>query len=360
MADTVLFTGAGASRAIGYPLTNEFLPRILAEIDNGALFSNHNGRVIDKANRDELGRMVSKVWPGLERLRKRAPTQLPLITELLSLVDHALVADEALPIGGETKLRRLKHLLKYAIADILVGDFLSTWDLSIEADRREKATLKAFAGWVEAQGRKLSLVTTNYDSGLEYSLYERIGYEATYRLIDLGFDWRHTRTGQIHKRPSKPGLRVYKLHGSLDLLRCPLCGYLYFITWGALALQPFRSETDDQNTCHCSEESRLDLHIVSPSMVREMREPNLMSVWRAAIETLRTSSHWIIVGYSLPPEDLAVRSLLIRAYHTASKRPRVSIVQRGEEARGRFEALFPKCSYESGGLERFLGRDPAI
>lgn len=93
---TVLFTGAGASRPIGYALTSELLPRVRAELKSGVLFADANGRKKDKQGREELHRYLLGLLPGLERIPDH---QLPLITDVFSLVEHALVSGEALPIG---------------------------------------------------------------------------------------------------------------------------------------------------------------------------------------------------------------------------------------------------------------------
>ena len=56
----------------------------------------------------------------------------------------------------------------------------------------------------------------------------------------------------------------------------------------------------------------------------------------------------------LPPEDLAVRSLLLRAYAGAKKKPNVVVVQDNGSAEARYRLLFPQCRYEKRGLETFL------
>lgn len=78
----------------------------------------------------------------------------------------------------------------------------------------------------------------------------------------------------------------------------------------------------------------------------------------AALECLRRADEWYLVGYSLPPEDLAVRSLLLHAYAGRQRRPRVTVVQKGTAARPVYELLFPGCRYIDGGLEAFLAQAP--
>lgn len=74
---------------------------------------------------------------------------------------------------------------------------------------------------------------------------------------------------------------------------------------------------------------------------------------------MRTSDEWVIIGYSLPPEDIAIRSLLVRAFHARGdkREPRIRVVQKGEnlDMQSRYKLFFPKCEYISGGLETMLG-----
>jgi hypothetical protein len=70
---------------------------------------------------------------------------------------------------------------------------------------------------------------------------------------------------------------------------------------------------------------------------------------------MRHAEHWVLVGNSLPPEDLGIRSLLLRAYAGADKPPKVTVVQMGAAERARYEMLFPGCDYREDGLEAFLG-----
>jgi hypothetical protein len=50
-------------------------------------------------------------------------------------------------------------------------------------------------------------------------------------------------------------------------------------------------------------------------------------------------------------EDFAIRSMLLRAYAARTKPPKITVVQQGENARPKYEILFPGCHYESKGLD---------
>jgi hypothetical protein len=95
---------------------------------------------------------------------------------------------------------------------------------------------------------------------------------------------------------------------------------------------------------------------VAPSMVRELRDPNLLAVWHAALEALRSADEWVVVGYSLPLEDVPVRSLLLRAWRARARPPALRVVETApdEALQGRYRLLFPGVSFETGGAEAFL------
>ncbi len=358
---TAIFTGAGASKAMGYPLTFELLPLILRGIEDGTLFEDaaeHAGttRAQRARRREDLLRDLHLLVPGLGRVARR---HSPLITDLFSLLDHAIQFGEHLPIGGDRQIRRCRWLLSAAMADVLLDVTEAAWQpLRERRDTRTRRSATAriadrFAAWVRSFGANGGVVTTNYDIGLDQLLYRRESKETLPHALDLGFDWRHP-AGTIHPRPIAPRLRVYKLHGSLDTLKCHTCGFVYFNWWGPIAHQAQRERLDRNNTCECRSDERLDLHLVSPSFIRDVRDASLLATWKSALEWLRRADRWILVGYSLPTEDIAIRSLLLRAFHTADVTPSVTVVQQGRAAEPRYRQLFPRVRFHDAGLGKYL------
>jgi hypothetical protein len=234
----------------------------------------------------------------------------------------------------------------------------------------QEVTLKAFLLWIkdkQANG-PLTIVTTNYDVSVETPLFAEVGVSRVPAAIDFGFDWRDPSTGTLHPRPTKPSVAFFKLHGSLNWLRCDLCGQLYVNPLEAIAYLSFSDRQAWANTCECGWWPLRHL-IVAPSTVRDVRDTHLLNVWRSATEALRTAREWFIVGYSLPDEDLAIRSMLLRAFaaqglqsstEPLGKRagrpgPSVTVVQLGEAARPKYAAMFQRFQYLGGGLDEWLG-----
>jgi hypothetical protein len=75
MTKVAVFTGAGASKALGYPLTAELLPRVRAELDTGKLFDDiedaPHGRAIEAEDRDTLRRYLMALLPGFATRRRK-------------------------------------------------------------------------------------------------------------------------------------------------------------------------------------------------------------------------------------------------------------------------------------------------
>ena len=92
---------------------------------------------------------------------------------------------------------------------------------------------------------------------------------------------------------------------------------------------------------------------MTPSFLRSVRDPNLIATWRHALDLLRDSDRWIVIGYQFPDEDVAIRALFTRAYSSGIK---VSVVQLDEKALPNYECFFPPNQFEyyTGGLELLL------
>ena len=354
-AGSVLFLGAGASRPFGIPMTAEILPHILDRLGEGTLFTDPPGATAQTAERArvDLEDGLKRLVPGLFR----ADVEPPLITDLLSLMDQLLVEGHAAgPELGVPALDRVRALLEQATAEVLACP-------APDDDGETKANeplLDALVDWIhrgaESGGPPLAIITTNYDVVLQQRLFEDLGEGGLHDLVDFGLNWREAGdTAPSHPRPAAPRLRLFKLHGSLDWLRCSLCGHVYIEPGHTIFREGDVLEGAGSRTCACGFRPLRQL-IVAPSTVREIRDPNLLSIWQGALEALRTAERWTIIGYSMPPEDIAIRTLLLRANAGRATPPRISVVERGpnEEVEHRYRLLFPDLVFEQGGVEGFV------
>jgi hypothetical protein len=91
--------------------------------------------------------------------------------------------------------------------------------------------------------------------------------------------------------------------------------------------------------------------------VRDIRDIYILGVWKAAFEEMRVADRWFMIGYSLPVEDYAIRSMLIRALKSRKSPPRIDVYQWGEnpETESRYRAFFgAECVYHKDGMQGFI------
>jgi hypothetical protein len=355
----VLFLGAGASKDFGYPLTSEIFPTIRDELPKHELFPLASNRKRELAKTKRLTDYLTRLLPSVFD----EDVTLPLITDVLSLVDLLLETGEvALPKMSTAELEDLRTLLEEAVIQVIdAGHDEARTDPALD---RLTDWLLGFAG---DDGPPATVVSTNYDTLVESVLYEKLLFVPEAQgtplgeVVDLGVSWREHATGKyletVHHPPVAPRVRVLKLHGSLSWLKCPLCGFIYVNTTGNIVEQAFREDKIDyNNTCVCGH-GPVRAILVAPSMVRSVRDPNLLTIWRSALEALRKADEWIVAGYSLPPEDIAIRSILIRGYHARAKQPppRIRVIQPKADPvmEGRYRLLFPDCEFEYGGFKQY-------
>lgn len=374
---TVLFLGAGASRALGYPVTSEILARILERLDSKQpLFTYLN--VIHALTGEHASVNKAGFLPDATKVLKAELTQLlpgilsgartAQITEVLSLLDHLIVTGScALPGFPRERLARLRLLLERAVATVVTK--------ADEVTAAHQALIDKLVKWVATESVKpaphqhlIIVITTNYDMAVERPLIDAVAarHPKNQNPIDYGFNWRDpvkTDGGDqnvVWLRPERAALGFYKLHGSINWLRCPLCDHVYLNKFGPIFDHAFASLRGDTNTCCCNQ-SPMGTLLVAPSMIRDIRDPSLLAIWQAALEAMRLAQRWVVVGYSLPPEDLAIRSLFLRASRGRTAPLAVELYEHGNkpEVEARYRLLLPNVEYDGGGFEKFIAGLPA-
>lgn len=339
----VLFVGAGASRACGYPVTGDILPRIVECLDNkefnkGKLKDEHIG-----AHAPALLRMLRHLVP------KNNGGHMPQITEVLSILDYCIDAgEELLPVSRQTlKLTDARWLLERAVGRVIR-----------RMHRNNEVVPRDILRWIrraERGGAEITIISTNYDFSLDRLLFEEMeDWSRDYIKTDFGFTWRDPDDGELVHPAAKPILRLYKLHGSLNWLGCSRCGNIYVNFMRTLVT--LADGNGEWSACHCGY-TPLRAVLVAPSFVRRYRDRNLLSVWRSAAEALRLADDWVFVGYSLPTEDIGIRALLLRSLLSRGAHPRAHVVSASDEALPRYRQLLPKSVYTADGLRRFLDED---
>jgi hypothetical protein len=303
----VMFLGAGASKAAGLPLTEELLQRIWPrehEMDGHPWARRRSGAIW---NRD-LKRAAKVLYPDGDSEGFR-----PLVSEFFTLIevmDRVHSGRERLALDAGSLLRDLR-------AEIAEGLLVAV------DDARRRSTRNPQHAWLTGVNRPQVIITSNWDTLVEQTAF-RAG-------VDVHLRWPRTPGGaRVETLPSK-AVVVLKLHGSID--------------WG-------RGDDSDLESGHRAwEYERLDAPVVSGAALRQhhrtgeekllryrtydhpvaaergrsgFAEPlmatmaagkdtfisDLQDVWDDAYWALSRAARLDIVGYSFPPDDLELRTLL--------------------------------------------------
>jgi hypothetical protein len=363
---TILFLGAGASRALGYPLTAEILPEILRRLKARTLFPMTDdvvqGLPDEHAAVNSFGFHPDPMAVFQADLSALFPTLIdasnpPNITDILSLFDHLIFSGSAaVPGFSRERLARLRLLIERAIATVVTEPATRSPEQKLLVDRLVAWLLQEAAS---ADGQRITIVTTNYDLAVERPVVAALN--GSTNSIDYGFSWRDpyqqvNAEDVVHVRPEKPAVSLFKLHGSINWVRCPQCDHVYVNqVEGPIFQLSYASRAQESTTCSCGYFPFGTL-LVAPSMIRDIRDPSLLSIWQAALEAMRLAERWVIVGYSLPAEDLAIRSMFLRASRGRRTPPRVDIFDVGAhpEIEQRYQLILKNVSYDGGGFEKFI------
>ncbi|MFC1933051.1 hypothetical protein ACFLXU_05445 [Chloroflexota bacterium] len=288
MSKIVFVLGAGASVHCGIPLMKDFI-RVSADLFKAGeveeakadfeLVLDAIGKLrgmIPKANLDlrnieivytafEMGQLLERL-PGIDNVE----TIESLAPSMRKLIGHTLEHQMKLYDRGETK------------APIAYHQFSGILDRLIQ------------------NKTDFSVITFNYDLGLDYSLY------AKKIAIDYGI-------GDI-PLTGKKQVNLFKLHGSLNWGRCTnddcekLTAYRGFQNTTYCPNEksstlPVLSRLKTMKCEKCGSSIHEDPVLIPPTWNKTSFHSQIEQVWRGAANALKDAEHIFVLGYSLPDTD---------------------------------------------------------
>jgi hypothetical protein len=351
---TVIIFGAGATKACGGPLTNEILPDVFASRTELAR-ADHIDRL-----EEFLVKNFHLPMRGVRRADHFPP--LPLV---LSLVDTAIDRDDVFARGWPPdKLRSVREALEYAIFALLEYRLKTVRPLYKDFLKLVYATRAP---------ETVMVVSLNYDLIADNALPAIAEQRNSFGLPDYGCDIASPQYRNVRKFGT-----LLKLHGSLNWLYCRNChrldlgmaesGRRMVKTLGQLYGASFdlndRYASGGSRCTDC--ETRLHPVLITPTHLKDYRNPHIARVWYEAARALRGATRAIFIGYSMPDDDVDVIYLFKRGLadlarespqsitvveHAGARRPRLDTHPVGR----RYRALFgPKIDWRTDGFEGWI------
>lgn len=292
MSETVFILGAGASKEAGAPLMNDFLD--VAD---------------DLRKRQEVGDatadfdLVFKGITALQLVHAKARIGLENIESVFAAFEMAKLLGRLASLNAE-EINRLPIAMRRVIEKTLerTVDFPTSGGQVPPPEPYD-----SFAKLIEdIHTSKVSIITFNYDVCLDYA-----------------FNWQRTPVDYcLDDGKDKSGLKLLKLHGSLNWTRCPGCGKVvpWYISdffknrnWNLWLTEAKKVHLDIASKIgefkHCGNSTAKEPMVVPPTWNKAQYHDQLELVWRAAAAELADAENIFISGYSLPSTDQFFRYL---------------------------------------------------
>ena len=213
---------------------------------------------------------------------------------------------------------------------------------------------------------KVAILSTNWDMLLDSTLgrlmpdpyYFRVINEKEQRALYIDYcisDEQLDKRAKIRRSLLIKGLgyfnvKLVKLHGSINWLKCPSCQYLY-VGYGNELDEWIAGKTKYCRECNKRKGDRIPLRpfLISPTFLKDLDNVHSQTSWWSAGIELREASDLYIIGYSLPLADFELRYLLARNVSIAVSRIKVILKSHN---RHKYKDTLEKERYVD-----FFGRD---
>ena len=299
MEKTVVFLGAGASKADGAPLQKELFKSYFESCDEIQQLQGNEKRYI------EIKTIVNDYFNQFFGFKAGADCSnkvFPRFEEVLGILDLAIKRSENYK-DSRHELHTYREGLIFAMAQAIHYELDYK---NAEAKRKNHNKLIEQIREDVLNGN-VSFISTNYDLLIDNAML-------THGITpDYGF----TIGGN--------SVNLIKLHGSLNWKYCPICKNIERFDEQRFHYEAY-IDTEEFRCSKCH--SRAEYIIVPPTYYKDMSNIYLTNGWYNAERLLEEAEHIIFCGYSLPNADMHIKYLLKRAeINREMKRPlKVTII----------------------------------
>lgn len=327
----VVILGAGATKACGGPLTDEILPAAL------------NGNVADDAHvvrvedREELIDLTTRFLTECFYIPNERPVEIddcPSLPLVLSMLRRSASSNLSIGAWSGDRLIKAKRAIDYSIFAVIEAALRQ-----IDSGRQpHRQLLEQFYN----RDIEPCVISFNYDVIVDNTMFSLGAQYQNQRVPDYRTDISTDQYVSICKDVGVFGL-LLKLHGSLNWLFCETCRRLdVFVSDGmrehmqtGKALNELYNNVpfDDAYSCRgtkCRNAPQCDGYVapilITPTFVKDYENPHIRQVWSEAEQAMKNADRAVIIGYSLPTDDVEIAMLFKRGFEHLSPN-RITVVE---------------------------------
>lgn len=258
---------------------------------------------------DLLIRTVARLYGGPSDLRLFSKKNLNL-EDVMTLLDidsriFSPLPAQAFGQSESRQLRALKDLLTRTLELALMGP-----------------PCKKHHALVREMSDRDVILSMNYDILIDNALtasgkISDSDYNMNFYMVNQNREWIRPSPPDAHRS----GVSLFKLHGSLNWIRCSLCGSLLLYRYRKQTLigaEPFR--------CPRCKDTSAERMIIPPLHSKDYRDKDLAFLWIQADRAMTEFSRIVCIGYSFSPLDSDMTALIRRLRIRQSKSAEVDFI----------------------------------
>ncbi len=314
---TVFFLGAGFSCAAGAPSQKELLGKVLNYSGN-----NYGNPVDDYL--DELKKFLRDAFSLDDHKMKDFSLE-----DFYTPIDKCISQNSSFRGYSIDHIKKIRNELSTLISIVI--------DAELTNSDKDKTYLDKFVNLIiDFLNRdikiifpmhELAIITTNWDILLDKRFYLKSDQQNFFVNLDYGTSTVYLKDANYNSQLSPLSrlrrriydLELYKIHGSLNWLKCPSCNRLFVNPEKKAGIL----EIDLNIRCkYCSdiftfktEDYRgiyLEPQIIYPTFMKDLSNIHFNQIWDNASVALSEASNIVFIGYSFQQADYEIRQLLSR------------------------------------------------
>lgn len=295
MIENIIFLGAGASAAEGAPVQYTMFRDYFIDIQA-------SNRPIDK----DLLKYFKEFWNIDLKNDDLNHSLFPSFEEALGLLEIARERQEYFKGFYDTACNNtiscILEKLNSLMAAVLKGKVYRNQHHLRLINGLQKSNLLQYTAFI----------TVNYDLLIDKAIVRHQeksdGLKDT-TLPDYGIPV------YLNHSPSEggSGIKLFKLHGSLNWLYCPVCKTVHLRREDYHMVSPPDHSPHnflDKTCCSCS--SQLVYIYIPPTYFKALSNPYIVQVWNKAEQTIKECRKIMFCGYSLRDTDIHIKYLFKR------------------------------------------------
>lgn len=309
--NTIFFLGAGFSKEAGAPLQSELLEKVLTYTGNDY------GNTVKKYKRN-INNFLSDAF----NIKAENPNRKRFsLEDFYTPIDKCISENVSFRGYSVNSIKQIRNQLSTLVSIVIDAELVNSTE---DTDYLDSFTEYIIENSKGSKENKPTIISTNWDILLDRRVYQSINNTDA---VDLGthvFGFGEKKSDQLlppmtAKTRGGSTVKLFKIHGSLNWLKCPSCNRLFVKPDLKIAILEHGL---DHNCRFCIEKFSLPKgevdglklvpQIIYPTFLKELNNIHFSNIWHTTAREISNAKQIVFIGYSFQQADFEIRQLLAR------------------------------------------------